>query len=83
MSKSSKSSRMRCERQEKTDSMSTLGIVKARIAERLGLVLSVFAVIDSKITSSIMLRKEKYTAVLLSVHAKCSTMFPFVIIWFT
>ncbi len=78
MSKSSKSSRMRCVRQEKTDSTSTLGIVKARIAERLDLVLSAFAVIVSKITSSIMLRKEKYTAVLLSVHAKCLTMFPFV-----
>jgi hypothetical protein len=74
---------MRCVRREKTGSMSTLGIVKARIAERLGLVLSVFAVIDTKITSSIMLRKEKYTAVHRSVHAKCSTMFPFVNIWLT
>ena len=81
MSRSSKSSRMRCERQEKTDSTSTLGIVKARIAGQSGQALSAFAGIASKITSSIMLRKEKYTAVHRSVHAKCSTMYPFVIIW--
>jgi ABC-type molybdenum transport system ATPase subunit/photorepair protein PhrA len=79
MSKSLKSSRMRCVRPGKIDSTSTLGTVKAKIAEQLGPVLSVFAVIASKITSSIMLRKEKYTAAHLSAHAKCSTMFQFVI----
>ena len=71
---------MRCVRQEKTDSTSTLGIVKARIAGQSGQALSAFAVIASKITSSIMLRKEKYTAAHLSAHAKCSTMYPYVII---
>lgn len=81
MSKSLKNSRMRCVKLEKTDFMSTLEIVKARIVERLDQVLSAFVVIDSKITSSIMLRKEKFTAVLLNAHAKCSTMFPFVKIY--
>jgi hypothetical protein len=53
--------------------------VKARIAEQLGPVLSAFVGIDSKITSSIMLRKEKYTAAHQSALAKCSTMYPYVI----
>lgn len=78
MSKSSKNSRMKSGKQEKTDSTSTLGTVKARTVERLGQALSAFVVIATKIISSIILKRERFTAVLRNARAKCSTMFPFV-----
>ena len=78
MNKSLKSSRTRSGRLGKTDSMSTLGTVTDRIAERLGQVLSAFAVIATKITSSIILKIEKFTAVLPNARAKCLITYQFV-----
>jgi len=78
MSKSLKSSRMKSERQERIGYMLISEIPKDKTVGRLALALSAFVAIVIKITFLIMFKSEKFTAALLNVHVKCSTMYQFV-----
>lgn len=61
-------------RQEKTDFMYLGEIKMVKIVEQLVQVLNVSVVIDTRITSLIMLRIGRFIAELLNANAKCMIM---------